>query len=144
MTRALPRRIRRPRPARSSGFATLTALGLVAIIGVGLAAMAAVFAGEVRRSARVRDDAQLRQLLLAGEVAARAAVARGGDAGEVELPGELKVRGAALALAAEGTDADGQRKLRVTARLAGERSMSQVLTYRGSGAEWTLHSAELD
>ena len=139
----------RPSHHHRGGFASLTAIALIAIVGLGLAAMASLFAGETRRAVRLRDEAQLRQLLLAGEVAARDALARGERRRAVELPPELASLGTTLTF--EPADGGGARardareaRLRVTARSGEGRVVSQTLTYTGSGPAWTLHSAELE
>jgi Tfp pilus assembly protein PilX len=134
--------------SRRRGFAALTALALIAIVGLGLAAMASLFAAETRRTGRHRDDAQLRQLMLAGEAAAREALARGGRQGDVPLPAELASAGTRLTFAPAdepppppGADA---ARVRVTAVTGEGRVMSQVLGYARAGDGWTLRSAELE
>lgn len=129
---------------RSRGFAALTAIALIAIVGLGLAAMAALFAGETRRTGRQRDDAQLRQLLIAGEVAARDALARGEREGTVALPADLTSLGARLTFSPIGDPSDREAHVRVTASTADGRTMSQRLTYAATDGKWELRSAELE
>jgi Zn-dependent alcohol dehydrogenase len=136
-------RVRRYR-SRRRGFAALTAIALIALVGFGLAAMAALFAAETRRTGRVREDAQLRQLLLAGEVAAREALSRGERRGAVALPVELTTEGVRLTFAPAGEPGERETRCRVTARTGDGRVMSQRLTYEMTGASWTLRAAELE
>lgn len=129
---------------RPRGFAALTAIALIAIVGLGLAAMAALFAGETRRTGQQRDDAQLRQLLLAGEVAAREALTRGELQGTVQLPADLATLGAELTFAPAGDPVDNETRIRVTARTGEGRVMSQTLGYVRADGRWSLRSAELE
>lgn len=129
---------------RSRGFAALTAIALIAIVGLGLAAMAALFAGETRRTGRQRDDAQLRQLLIAGEVAARDALSRGERDGTVAVPAELTSLGARLTFSPIGDPSDRETHVHVTAHAADGRTMSQRLTYAATDGKWALRSAELE
>ena len=127
------------------GFAALTAIALIAIVGLGLAAMASLFAGETRRTGRLRDDAQLRQLLIAGEVAARDALSRGEREGTVALPTDLTSLGARLTFSPIGEPVDGEAHVHVTAQAADGRTMSQRLTYAAAAdGAWTLRGAELE
>jgi type II secretory pathway component PulK len=111
---------------RRRGFAMLTALALISIVGLGLAAMAALFASEARRSAQQRDDAQLRQLLLAGEVAVRGALGRGEREGSVALPRNW-ARASHPHLRGRKRTRRGSARVRVTARTGEGRTMSQTL-----------------
>jgi hypothetical protein len=128
------------------GFATLTAIALVALVAVAMAAAAAVFRLDVRRTAAAVDDAQLRQMLLAGERAARARLdARAGApaaaAGEaVALPPPLAAAGATLRISI-APDAAGAAAT-VEAALAG-RAAAQTLRYERGPGGWRLASAEL-
>ena len=130
----------------SRGFASITAIALISIVGLALAALASLFASETRRTGLQRDDAQLRQLLIAGEVATRQALARGERKGAVELPADLAAAGTTLTFAPDGDGDAGATdpRLRVTARTADGRVQSQVLTYRPDGQRWTLRTADLE
>ena len=130
---------------RDRAFATITALALVGIVGVTLATLTAIFARDVKRSLRQHDDAQLRQLLIAGEIAARGSLGREAT-GEVAvaLPDELQSAANSLALQRlDGNQAD-VIEVRVTARAGEGRSMRQTLKYAKDGDGWRLQSATPD
>jgi hypothetical protein len=127
----------------------LTAIALVALVGVAMAAAASVFGLDLRRTAAVVGDAQLRQLLVAGERAARqnlpmdAAAAVGGFDGAVPLPPALAERGATLALRVAPADPSAAAaEATVEAALAG-RVARQTLRYERGPAGWRLAAAEL-
>ncbi len=125
-------------------FATFTALALVTLVGASLAALAVLFAGDLKRSVRQSDDAQLRQLLLAGEVAVRGALTRGEVSNAaVQLPADLGANDGSLSY--EKIDAKDANEIRVvvTARVSKGRSTSQTLTYARAGDRWELRSVEL-
>jgi hypothetical protein len=131
--------------SRRRAFATITALALVGIVGITLATLTAVFARDVKRSLRQHDDAQLRQLLIAGEIAARESLGREAT-GEitVALPDELQSADNSLAFQRlDGSQVDVV-EMRITARDGGGRSMRQTLTYAKGGNGWQLQSATPD
>lgn len=104
------------------GMATFTAIVMAATLGIALASIGAVFAHQAKRTRAAQDDAQLRQLLLAGAAAAQAGVT-----GELATP----VVDARVWIEASG-DATAVR-----AEL-GERRAEQVLVVDGGrvvGAE---------
>ena len=138
----------RPRPssARRRAFATVAALGLIAVVGVTLAAVATLLTSDVKRTRRAADDAQLRQLLVAGEAAARASLAGTDQPREValKLPTELESTGITLTIERldGGNPADGVQ-FRVTARGGDGRSVAQTLRYTRAAEGWRLDAAEL-
>ena len=139
-TRTISRRSRR-------GFAVLTAIVLTALVAVAIAAALSVFRTNLSRTAAVASDAQLRQLLLAGERVARARLASPADgAGQgerVELPAALPQDGATLHIDAVGPRTEGAAAFRVTATLSGRRA-SQTLRYENRAGGWALADAELE
>jgi len=131
-------------PARR-GFAMLTAITLVALVGVAMAAAGSVFRLDLRRTAAVTQDAQLRQLLIAGERAARDKLpATPGPVapseGAVPLPPALASRGATLSVRIGAGPNDAEAAATVGAALAG-RVVTQTLTYQRGPAGWRLASA---
>ena len=131
---------------RKRAFATITALALVGIVGVTLATLTGIFARDVKRSLRQHDDAQLRQLLIAGEIAARASLGGERAAGEVKvgLPQELQSAGASLTYQTVPGDASDVIEVRVTAAAGEGRSRSQTLKYAKAANGWELRSATAD
>jgi hypothetical protein len=126
-------------------FATVAALGLIAVVGVTLAALATLLAGDVKRTVGGAADAQLRQLLIAGEAAARASLAHDGAPGEVTLalPDELQSTGITLTIRRlDGVPPDAVR-FEVTARDSDGRSATQTLHYARAGDRWQLLAAQL-
>ena len=138
---------RRRRPHSRRAFATLTALGIIVVVAVAIAALTAVVAHDVKRSIRQADDAQVRQLLLAGELAARASLADGlPGRSNVPLPGELASAGYSLrfeGVAAAGGGANGTLDIRVTVHRPDGRTASQLIRYARAGDGWRLRAAEL-
>jgi hypothetical protein len=130
---------------RDKAFATITALAIIGLIGVTLATLTALFARDVKRSLRLNQDAQLRQLLIAGELAARESLGAEAAGGEVAVTLPQDLQSAGLSLAYERlsrAEADGV-EVRVTARGADNRSVSQTLAYVKGADGWKLRSAGL-
>jgi len=130
------------------GFAMLTAIALVALVSVAMAAAAAVFRLDVRRTASAAEEAELRELLMAGERIARERLASaGGDdprAGmeAVPLPPSLAADGGSLRLIVTPGPASGTMQVIVEAAVPG-RSMSQALRYERGPNGWGLGGAGL-
>lgn len=131
---------------RRRAFATLTALGLVVVVAIALTALTALVAQDVKRSLRQSQDAQVRQLLVAGEVAARASL-REGIPGQtdVALPVDLSRAGYSLRFESLPSDAPAAADvhIRVTGYRPDGRSESQSLRYVRAGDVWELRTAEL-
>lgn len=140
-TRPTPRR-----PAR--GFAMLTALAAVAIVAASLLAIGALLVADARRTARAADEAQLRQLLLAGAAIAHDRARHWPDRppaerSDVPLPPDLIAHGASLRIEA-APDAAGERiEVHVSAARGG-RTQRQVLHYRRQDGAWKLTGAGLE
>ena len=109
---------------KRSAFATTMALMLIALVGVAMSAMAMRLSTLARQGRAIREEGQLRQLLLAGT---RMAASSPGD-GEraVELPAGLKNAGAKLVVRIKGREANVEATL-------GDRRMSHVLTLDQTG-----------
>jgi hypothetical protein len=129
------RSIRHRRIHRRRGVATITALTLLALVGVALATMGTLLAYDARRTRDATDGAQLRQLLIAGAVAAVADPAPR----DVPLPPALGPDAKLTIGRVADADADGSFRVEVTAVLGG-RTASQALQVAPSG---TITAAEL-
>ena len=130
---------------RHRGFATLIALGLIGLIGATLAVLAVSFSNDVKRNARQMDDAQLRQLLGAGEIVARSSAGMGEPSTwKVELPEELGSSGMSISFERVGEMSADRLQIRITARTAEKRSATETITLARAGDVWSLQSAELD
>jgi hypothetical protein len=124
-----------------TGFATLTAVAIIGIVAVCFAAMAAMFATDLKRNARLTEEAQLRQLLIAGESVSRAGTVEKKTV--VKLPEELTADGMTLSI--EPVEKAGnEQRFRITATASNARSVSETLAYTRDGDHLTLRSAELD
>ena len=131
--------------SRSSrrAFATITAITLLALVGIALAAMGTLLVADARRTRAATSEAQLRQLLLAGAAAAEERVRNlppvaAEQAWEVPLPAGAD---ASLTVRLERDDAPATHRVRVAATV-GERTAGQVLTY--DAASRTLRAAEIE
>jgi hypothetical protein len=127
---------------RSSGLAIVAAVVLIGMAGVVFVALTSLVRHDLRRTAQARGEAQLRQLLLAGEAAAARSVGAPGQGGQnVTLPAELSADGATLSFTTG--DADGEtRVVNVDAAFAGLHA-SQRLTYQRRDGRWVVVGAEL-
>ena len=124
------------------GMALLMAVLMISIVAGSLAALTLAFAAQAKRTARQAQDAQLRQLMLAGQVAAQQAVGQS-KSGEVALPADLRSAGASLRYETIQGDAADEMQFRIVATLGEGRSMSQTLRFARAGERWELRSAEL-
>jgi hypothetical protein len=122
--------------------ALLMAVLMISIVAGSLAALTLAFAAQAKRTARQAQDAQLRQLMLAGQVAAQQAVGQSKN-GEVALPADLRSAGASLRYETIQGDAADEMQFRIVATLGEGRSMSQTLRFARAGERWELRSAEL-
>lgn len=131
----------------SRGFALVAAIMLVGIVGMVLAVMATLVASEGRRTSSVRQETQLRQLLLAGAVSAPERVSRWDGAGgeerwSVALPVAMTADGAEVSSRMTSV-AGGVRQVEVEAKL-GRHRMVQVLRFAPAAGGWQLQSAALN
>jgi hypothetical protein len=125
-------------------FATTFALFLVALVAGALLAVTSLMTSDVRRSTRAAVDAQLRELIHAGAVAAvaqvRAAGELPGDALNVALPRELTGAGARVRVArAPAPAAADEIHLIIDAHLDDASARLQLALVRDGGA-WRVRS----
>src|SRR4051812_17106737 len=112
---------------RRTGFATATSMAVVALAAVALASLAALLVSDGRRTRNALDDAQLRQLLLAGadDAGRRVGADDGGPAGgaPLVLPPDLAAGGGSVRLTVDPPGAVGadDRLVHVDAAYAGRR-----------------------
>ena len=134
---------------RRRGFGTVVAILLLLLVAATLPVLASVFTADAKRTRAQADDAQLRQLLMAGAVFAKGqaptitAVGSGAAAApapvDVPLPPELSDMGAKLTCTFNRVDADHVSAI-VHARLP-SRSMEQTVTFeRHGGSDGTWHA----
>ena len=110
------------------GFMLIFAVTLLILIGATLALLATLFAGEARRTQNQAIDAQLRQILIAGTIAAQH------EMKEVALPAELSE--AKVTITSEGAATIVQAEYR-------GRKMGEKVTFTGTGNARKLASAQL-
>ena len=128
---------------RRRGFAAILAITLILLVSATLVALASAFAADARRTRLITSDAQLRQLLTAGAIAAAQQLqADEMPAGEktIALPSELASADASLTLTAT-RDGDALRVI-VVAALPG-RSIRQTLSFAQRQGQWALIGARL-
>jgi hypothetical protein len=139
MTRPRPTPRTRPLLCRRGGFAAVVAIVLLGLVGATLVVLATTFVGEATRTRTHAAQAQARQLLIAGQMIARASGddVAAGKAVKVELPPSLVTDGAKLTIsgAPENVHIDAQFQTSF---------QSQLITLKRSSSAWTVASATLD
>ena len=123
------------------GFATATALTLLAFVAVLLAARGTSIGIEARRTRHAAVAAQLRQLLLAGAAAAGEETAAAGTA-NVSLPSHLTDDTASLTVTMT-MPSPGERTATIDASIAA-RHARQVVRFARRDGRWDLVSASID
>lgn len=121
------------RIATRRGVASITAIVMIGLVGVALAGAAAMFSAQSKRTRDEATEAQLRQLLTAGAIAAV-------DAIDVKLPPELSNDGAKLTIQRK-TEGD-LATVEMSASLRG-REMRQTLRLTRSSEKWNITDAVL-
>jgi hypothetical protein len=130
---------RKSKIENNRGTAFMAVIIMMVLIAAAIAAMGSLFAAEAKRTKNTIAGAQLRQLLLAADPAAREELARNATPHELSLPtpiGSLKLH----IESASSTTAT----IRTTARLP-DAVMVSTTTYTRieNGEGWTLQSATL-
>jgi hypothetical protein len=115
-------------------FATMFAVVLIGLVAAALTASAVLLSNDVRRTATICNNAQLRQLLLAGTTIS--VVVENNQVGPNTIPDELSSQGAFLNIEAMGTN------VYVTASFR-DRQASEILTFRKFIDKWELTDTEL-
>lgn len=134
------------RTCRRAGFAALTAIIMIGLVGVAMTALGSLLAHQVRRTQIHSDDSQLRQLLLAGaaSVSDRAVTWSGTvpkQQWKLSLPEALADDAAEVTVRISRLEEDRSLIARVEAAYAG-RSMHQTLVLRHISARWmVVHAA---
>ena len=123
------------------GFATATALTLLALVAVLLAAMGSSIGIEARRTRHAAVETQLRQLLLAGAAAAGEETAAAGTT-SVPLPSHLTDDTASLTINIV-MRSPGERTVTIDASVAA-RHARQVVRFALRDGGWDLVSASID
>ena len=131
---------------RRRAFAAILAITLILLVGATLAAVAAAFSADARRTRTLGSDAQLRQLLTAGAIAAAEQLkAAGGDVptGEkaIPLPADLGDRGASLKVSAAR---EGDAVTVVVDATLATRHARQTVRFTQRDGRWTPTAAELN
>ena len=88
------------------------------------------------------EDAQLRQLLLAGAEIARSGFTAHQGQWNIELPDVLKREGARLTVTVESQSSPSEGVLEIDASIPGRR-MSEKVHLAETGATWNIVSADL-
>jgi len=128
------------------GFATLIAIVLLAVVSGALVVLARRVSYEVSRTRTTAEDAQLRQLLMAG---ARRAVAKSAVWGnspvaatwQMHLPEPLASAGASVSLDLAPTP-EGTVKVRIEARVEPRQAL-QTLDFKHVNGMWYAAGAHL-
>jgi hypothetical protein len=131
------------RHRRASGFATYTAIALMILIGTTLVTVGMVFSSDAKRTRSQQAEAQLRQLLTAGALAAMNHLdhpAASTQPTEIALPGELTDAKLTF-LMAPGSDAE-HRSVTIRA-VIGSRHMEQLVRFDRRDGRWQPASASL-
>ena len=122
---------------RRGGFAMVMAIMCISLMAIVLAVAAVYAAGESRRTMLAAEDAQLRQLLVAGMEIAGTNLPLTGRV-DVDLPAELKERGAMLSLSP--VDGSGGTTVVIEAGLPKHR-VSQVVRFSQENGKWAAVDA---
>ena len=135
-----PRHCGRRRRRRPRAFAVIFALFLIALVGAALLALTSLMTNDARRSTRGAVDAQVRQLLHAGAVAAVERLRSGNelaaDGFDVALPRELNGPPARLHVS-RGLDG----RAVIDARLGDQTARQQVELFQDGGV-WQVKSIQ--
>ncbi len=133
----------RSRPA----FAAVTAITLLALVGVVIASLATSFALDAKRTAASAEVAQLRQLLLAGAASAedRFNIQKLTSAAEwdVPLPASLTDRQSSLKISLTFAPDGASASADVSAIVSGKASR-QTLTFKRVAEKWTIADAVVE
>jgi type II secretory pathway component PulK len=124
-----------------SGIAMILAIFLIGFVALTLAGLGETLTTQIQRTVRARQDAQLRQLLLAGaEIAqVRLNVGLALDA-PIELPAILRAQDATLQL--KSSDDADEKRVEALAKFEGV-SLSEELSFGQTSGHWQMIDAQL-
>jgi len=128
------------------GFILLFALGIVAVVGVAILALASLQSYEGWRTAERIREAQLEQMLLAGATEAPQHLATAAPTKDqvwnIELPPALASRGGTLQTRVTNIENETNVNVLITATLDG-KSAQQTVTFARPADQWKLTAARL-
>jgi hypothetical protein len=128
---------------RQGGFISGMVIGILVLVSIAIMAVASGMTMQVKRTRAAAAGAQLRQLLLAAPVVARAELASGGPRQrEVNVPVPAGLEGATLTLDIGPGDGAPTARMLATALMKGYKA-SQQLEFRQEAGGWTLQASEL-
>jgi len=128
---------------RHGGFCVINALALLAMVATALALLDTALAAEAQRSRQGWAEAQLEQLLLAGEKIAGEQLSTGGIAPgrKIELPHDPDQDATELVIGPASVDGDGAQ-VEIQAA-SGKYHRGQTVHFRRSAGAWAISGAEL-
>ena len=133
--------IRRSHPR---GFAMVAAISLFGLVAITIVSLASVFSVQARRAYSQSQDAQLRELLLAGAEAARARLdSNSSFPANIPLPTTLSQEQATLTLTRQSPESADSAVIAIQASLP-RHTLSQRLTFSRQSNSWQLTAVELN
>ncbi|MBI1370962.1 MAG: hypothetical protein GC162_20200 [Planctomycetes bacterium] len=136
----------RKHDARRSGYALLTAVMMIAVVGLAVSAMTGRMVSEAKSMRRANLDAELRQLLIVGASASPRLLIEGRPEDEpttLAVPTDLIARGGTVKVRVGKSIRNLETHIEVEASLDG-RSMRQTLVYLKGQGGWGLSEAWLE
>lgn len=128
---------------RRAGFAMVTAIFLLSLVAMTLTALSAELFVQAGRTQVLVEDAQLRQLLLAGSVFAESHLESASSTPlSVSLPDALPRQSAALTVEVRPGASASQRIAEIEASLP-RHQLSQQLHFSREGDSWRMTEAKL-
>jgi len=133
--------------SRHRGFMVIVAVSMIAFVALALAVVMQTLAADARNSDELAQAAQLRQLLTAGELTARAMIEQNqlpesDSTVPVPLPRQLQDGGARLSLRMVS---DGQNLTsHIDAKLSAQHHASGTIRWHRDGNSWQLASIDSD
>jgi hypothetical protein len=119
----------------------VTAIVLMSLVGITLTVMMVAMRGESGRTQQAEDDAQLRQLLLAGSAFAISHAESSGHY-SVPLPDGLRSRSAELTVEIQPGQGSDEKIAEIEADLPKHRLSQQIYLSRLDG-KWSISQAHL-
>jgi len=126
---------------RRAGFAMITAIALLSLTAMTITLLGMTLFNQARRTQIVAEDAQLRQLLIAGTTFAQSRVSVSSGRFSVAIPDALRQDSAELTVDIRA-DSAGDKIAEVDASLPHHR-LSQQLTFSLQNGVWQIAAANL-